>query len=255
MTDLLTNLVRNAERLSAAGHYDVEGAPRPGPGLSAALTRHHAFPIIAEVKLASPSKGKLTAHRPDALIDSYVESGAAGLSVLTEPERFLGSLETLRTATGRGTAVLMKDFVVSERQVEAAAALGAGTVLLIQEVFDIVPRSRRDELIGRARELGLEVLLEAGSESALGAAADSGADLLGINQRDLRTFSVDRGKGARLLPAALASGRPVVVMSGIEGRAAVEEVRDLGGSGVLVGSSLVASKDPAAALRMLEVPR
>jgi indole-3-glycerol phosphate synthase len=254
MGDLLVDMVRAAERTVASGYYDVEDRGSPGPGLSAVLRSHPSFPVIAEVKIASPSRGRLTSHSPGELIDAYRGGGAAALSVLTEPERFLGSLDALRRSVLSGLPVLMKDFIVSERQLLAAAALGAGTVLLIQEVFDALPETR-DELIDRAHAMDLEVLLEAGSEAAMLEAVKSDADLVGINQRNLRTFEVDRGKGARLLPRALAAGRPVVVMSGLESKKAVEELRDLGASGVLVGGGLTSSSDPAAMLRGLEVPR
>jgi len=255
MSNLLEEMVRSAERSVASGYYDVSSTRSPGPRLSDALSGHATFPVIAEVKTASPSQGRLSAHAPEDLIGSYVAGGAAGISVLTEPERFLGSLGSLRKAVLTGLPVLMKDFVVSERQLYAAAAAGAGSVLFIQEVLDILPGGRRDALIASAHDLGLEALLEAGSEASVSKAICSDADVLGINQRDLRTFVVDRSKGARLLPLALTSSRPVIVMSGIEDREQVRSFRDLGASGVLVGGTLSSSGDPAAALRALEVAR
>lgn len=255
MTDILVEMVRRAEVTVASGYYDVEPEAKRGRPLTAAMALFPTFPVIAEVKTASPSRGRLSTHSAEELIESYVAGRAAALSVLTEPSGFRGSLDALRRAAATGLPVLMKDFIVSERQLEAAAALGAGSVLLIQEVFGILPGERRDELIAHAHGLGLEVLLEAGSEAALLQAMSSEADVLGINQRDLRTFVVDGEKGARLLPLALTASRPVVVMSGLEHRSEVERVRDLGASGVLIGGSLAASRDPRAALRRLEVPR
>jgi indole-3-glycerol phosphate synthase len=255
MSDVLKEMIINAERTVASGYYDLgEREPR-GPALTAALLGHPVFPVIAEVKMASPSHGRLAAHSPEDLISKYVAGGAAALSVLTEPVRFLGSLDALRKASRTGLPVLMKDFIVSERQLRAAAAIGAGTVLLIQEVFDTVPRARRDELIARAHELGLEVLLEAESEASLLEAMNSEADALGINQRNLRTLEMDRTKGARLLPLAVNASRPVVVMSGLKCRREIEEIRDLGASGVLIGGALASSNEPTALLRQLEVSR
>jgi indole-3-glycerol phosphate synthase len=255
MTDELESLVRNAERLVASGYYDEDGHRSPGSRLSAALRQHDAFPIIAEVKLASPSAGKLTAHAPERLIGDYLRSGAAALSVLTEPDRFNGSLPGLGAAVGRGLPVLMKDIVVSERQIEAAASHGASAVLLIQEVFDGPRAPRREGLIERAHALGLEVLLEAASGETLRRAMNSRADLLGINQRDLRTLLMDRERAAQLLPMAVGDGRPVVVLSGIDRREAVTRARDGGASAVLVGGHLSSAADPAQALRALAVPR
>ncbi|MDW5562501.1 MAG: indole-3-glycerol-phosphate synthase [Methanomassiliicoccus sp.] len=255
MTDMLETLVRDAQRTVGSGYYDVVDSFRPGVGLSAALSAHPRFPVIAEVKLASPSRGSFSIHSPEKLIGSYISGGAAALSVLTEPGAFQGSLDSLRKAVRSGRPVLMKDFLVSRRQLEAAAAIGAGTVLMIQEVFDFLPLSSRDGLIDLAHQSGLEVLLEAGSEKTLMEAMKSDADLLGINQRDLRTFIIDKDKGVRLLPLALQASRPVVVMSGIEERRAVEVLKEMGASGVLVGGSLSSSKDPEAALGGLVVPR
>jgi hypothetical protein len=128
MADFLEQLVQDAERTVSSGYYDVPLASSRGPRLSSVLQRGSNFPIIAEVKIASPSRGRLSSHAPGELIDGYVSGGAAALSVLTEPVRFLGSLETLRTAAGTGLPVLMKDFIVSEEQMDAAAAVGALTM-------------------------------------------------------------------------------------------------------------------------------
>jgi indole-3-glycerol phosphate synthase len=255
MVDELSLLVNGAERLVSAGYYRRRGMRSPGRSLARALRDHPSFPLIAEVKLASPSSGKLSAHSPEKLLSDYKSAGAAAVSVLTEPERFGGSLGTLDLACGCGLPVLMKDFVISEEQVDAAASLGSSAVLLIQEVFDGARPSRRDVLIARAHEHGLEVLLEAGGEEALRRAASSEADLLGINQRDLRTLTVDRGKAERLLPMVSGLGRLVVVMSGIDGPVPVARARDLGAGAVLVGGHLASSSDPRAALRSLAVPR
>ena len=151
--------------------------------------------------------------------------------------------------------VLMKDFIVDERQVRAASRFRADAVLLIQEVFSDRPELDRDGLIDLAHFLGLEVVLEAHSEPEMRLAMESEADLLGINQRDLRTMRVDRGTGLHLLPLATGSGRPVIVMSGISEREEVAQLRSAGASGVLVGKGLSSLPDPAAALRTLEVPR
>jgi len=256
MIDKLTPLVRNAERLVASGYY---GRPTEFPASSKfgeALEHHRLFPIIAEVKLGSPSAGRLSPHSPERLLSEYFASGAAAISVLTEPEHFGGSLDALASACGSGAPVLMKDFVVSERQIDAAAGLGASAVLLIQEIFGTaVAEGRRDELIDHAHRRGVEVLLEAGSAGTLEKAIASPADLLGINQRDLFSFAVDTGKAARLLPSVAGRGRPVVVMSGIADRKGVEKARDRGADAVLVGGALASSPEPGKALRSMAVGR
>jgi indole-3-glycerol phosphate synthase len=254
MEDHLVSMIVGAQRQANAGYY-VTGSRSPGPGLREALDRHPSFPIIAEIKMASPSAGTLSSHSPEELVEAYSAGSAAALSVLTQPMGFRGGIATLDVAYRCGLPILMKDIVVSERQLNAAASLGAGTVLLIQEVFDILPPEQRDALIGLSHDLGLEVLLEVGSPAALSVAMESDADMLGINQRDLRTFVIDASKGARLLPAAIRSDRPVILMSGIETREQVAAAMDGGASGVLIGGHLASSPDPAMELQRLEVPR
>lgn len=250
----LDQFIRSAENLVSRGYYDIGGEISPGVGLTVPLEVHPLFPVIAEVKMSSPSAGAVSRFPAEKLIECYQAGGAAALSVLTEPTRFHGSLEVLGSA-GRGPLpVLMKDFIISDRQLGAAARLGAGTVLLVQEVFEN-DVGHRDALINRAHDLGLEVLLESGRKDTLTAAVSSEADVLGINQRDLRTLAVDRTKGVRLMPLAMRSSRPVVVMSGLDTAEAVRMVRDAGGSGVLIGSHLASDPDPTMALRALEVPR
>jgi len=253
MPDILRELVAGTRALLAAGYYDQQGDGAPGPSLVRALERHPYFPIIAEVKLASPSRGVIANHAPEALIDAYVKGGAAGLSVLTEPRRFGGSLDTLAKAASTGRPVLMKDFVIDERQLRAGASRGASAVLLIQKVFAHGLAQGRDGLIELAHAHGLEVVLEAGDLNELGKARGSEADVIGINQRDLSTMSIDASLGERLLVPA--DDRPVVVMSAIERREQVMRLRDRGATAVLVGSSLSSANDPNAALAALAVPR
>jgi len=139
--------------------------------------------------------------------------------------------------------------------VRTASRFKADAVLLIQEIFSDRPELDRDGLIELAHFLGLEVVLEAHSEMEMRLAMESEADLLGINQRDLRTMRVDRGTGLRLLPLAITSGRPVIVMSGISDREEVVRLRSAGASAVLMGKCLSGGSDPTAALRAMEVER
>lgn len=256
MPDHLEQLVENARGLVARGYYGEEGASSPGPSLRAALRSSAAFPIIAEVKLSSPSRGDISSHPPRELVRDYIGAGAAALSVLTEPDRFKGSLGSLLLASAENAPVLMKDFVVSREQVRAGASRGASAILLIEGAFDHpAGRKDRDDLIAFAHALNVEVVLEAGSGSEADSIMGSEADILGLNQRDLRTLSVDPGMGARLLPEVNKDGRPVVVMSGIGSREQVLALKEAGADAVLVGTSLSSSPDPGAKLRSLAVPR
>jgi indole-3-glycerol phosphate synthase len=223
--------------------------------LEQALTSHPTFPIIAEVKLSTPVDGKISSASPSDLVSSYLAGGAAALSVLTEPTQFAGDLRHLLACEAADIPVLMKDFVVDERQVRAASRFKADAVLLIQEIFSDRPELDRDGLIDLAHFLGLEVVLEAHSEPDMRSAMQSDADLLGINQRDLRTMRVDQGTGLRLLPLATMSGRPVIVMSGISERDEVANMRSAGASAALVGKGISGKLDPTSALKALEVNR
>ncbi len=257
MVDVLGMLVENAVRLVESGYYDRPEDRRQAAhhSLSEAIALHASFPIIAEVKLSSPTKKGIAAHGPDELIQAYRKGGAAAISVLTEPNHFGGDLSILRSASKSGLPVLMKDVVVDERQLLAAYRNSASAILLIEGVFsnNLIHKDRESLLI-RAHSLGLESLLEVTDEMELEGALNSQADLIGINQRNLHDMSLDTGKGERMLGVAR-SKKPIVVMSGIDSRHQVESLRNAGAAAVLVGSSLAASLDPLAQLRSLEVTR
>ena len=258
MADALDMLARNALRLVESGYYDrpvIGQRARARHSLSKTITSHPSFPIIAEVKLSSPSKKGIAIHGPDRLIQAYVEGGAAAISVLTEPTHFDGDLSILSMTSGHGVPVLMKDIVIDERQLLAAYRNGADAVLLIEGVFSCNSiRKDRDSLLEKAHSLGLESLLEVADETELESALKSRADLIGINQRNLRDMSLDASKGERMLRAT-DSRKPMIVMSGIDSRHQVESLRDAGAAAVLIGSSLSASPDPVARLRSLAVSR
>jgi len=254
----LDDLVDNAFHLIDQGYYNA--CPRRVPrerrsSFEGALASHPTFPMIAEVKLSTPVDGRISSASPSHLVSSYLAGGAAALSVLTEPTRFAGDLRHLLACEDADVPVLMKDFVVDERQVRTASRFKADAVLLIQEIFSDRPELDRDGLIELAHFLGLQVVLEAHSETEMRSAMESEADLLGINQRDLRTMQVERGTGLRLLPLATTSGRPVIVMSGISDREEVVRLRSAGANAVLMGKCLSGGSDPTAALRAMEVER
>lgn len=252
-------LAAAASRLVAEGHYDLVPRLRavPGPSLTKAVVEHDMFPIIAEVKRASPSKGTITERAPSALIAAYKEGGAAALSVLTEPRHFRGGLEALGVAAASGLPCLMKDIIVSEAQVEAGHRFGARAVLVIERLADLHGMAPDlDGLIERAHQLGMEVLLEVSDGKEIRRALRRDADLIGVNQRDLSTMRVDASKGARMAREYRSIAHlPLIVMSGIEGRRQVQEMRDAGASGVLVGTALSSSDDPAELLRKMGVER
>lgn len=203
--------------------------------------------LIAEVKRATPSKGVLRDDlNAGALAEQYAAGGAAAISVLTEPERFLGSLEDLQAAHGAGLPVLRKDFVVDPFQVLESRAAGADAVLLIARITGDSLRS----LVALTRSLGMDPLVEVFDETDVELALAADAVLVGINHRDLETFEVDPARTAKLAPL-LPERVTVVALSGVSSRSEVVALASAGADSVLVGEALVTADDPAKKLEEL----
>ncbi|MHB1413994.1 MAG: indole-3-glycerol phosphate synthase TrpC [Chloroflexota bacterium] len=220
----------------------------PARDFAAALRRRNVA-VIAEIKRASPSRGPLALDLdPATLARSYELGGAAALSVLTDGRFFSGSLEDLaRARAAVSLPALRKDFVVDEYQVWEARAAGADALLLIVAALG---DDQLGQLLGLAGEVGLACLVEAHDEGEVGRALAHGARLLGINNRDLRTFAVDLATTERLA-ALVPADRTVVAESGIHGRADVARLAGAGVDAVLVGESLVTAPEASARLREL----
>jgi indole-3-glycerol phosphate synthase len=204
--------------------------------------RSHGVAIIAEVKRKSPSKGEL-ADIPDpaSLAADYASGGAAAISVLTERRRFGGSLDDLEAVRARvEIPVLRKDFIVTPYQLWEARARGADLALLM---VVSLPGGLLEELYGLARELGLTPLVEAHTEDELARAGELGAEVIGINARDLTTLNVDRTVFQKLAPQ-MPEGVVRVAESGVTGPEDVAEYHGWGADVVLVGEALVRSGDP-----------
>jgi indole-3-glycerol phosphate synthase len=212
--------------------------------------RAEGMSLIAEVKRRSPSKGVIRANiDPAEVADAYERGGARALSVLTEPEFFSGSLDDLATAReATRLPVLRKDFVLDLYQVVEARTAGADAVLLI--VSALPDPSLFAELASSAAHYGLATLIEVHSEWELDAAFEVDPRLVGVNQRDLRTFDVDKSLAVRLrrrIPPEVA----MVAESGIATRDDVAELEDAGIEGMLVGETLMRAGDPARAAQEL----
>lgn len=205
--------------------------------------------VIAEVKRASPSKGDLAEIAdPAALAASYAGAGAAAISVLTEGRRFKGSLDDLRAVRERvDVPLLRKDFLVTTYQLWEARAAGADLVLLIVAGLD---PSLLADLHGEAVALGLTPLVEVHDEREVEVAVDAGAQLVGVNARDLRTLEVHPDCFTRVAPL-LPEGIVRVAESGITSPADVTRLVAHGADVVLVGETLVRSADPARTLTEL----
>jgi indole-3-glycerol phosphate synthase len=219
---------------------------RPPRGFAAALGGD-GIAIIAEIKRATPSKGPLGLDLDAAATAKlFADAGAAALSVLTEPEFFKGSMEDLELAGGAGIPVLRKDFVVDPFQILEARAAGADSVLLIVRIVGPELTHRMAQI----RSLGMDALVEVYDENDLERALDAGADLIGVNHRDLETFAVDPQRTLKLA-SLVPDGVSLVALSGVSKRAEVEELEHAGASAVLVGEALVRASDPAAKLKEL----
>lgn len=222
--------------------------PAPPPDFRAALAAP-PLAVIAEIKGASPSAGVIRGtYDPVAVAAAYEAGGAAALSVLTDERYFRGSWEDLRAvARASRVPVLCKEFIIDPCQIDEARAAGAAAVLLIAAILS--PDELRMHL-GYARRRGLAALVEVHTEDEVRTALSAGAEIIGINNRDLRTLRVDLGTTARLRPL-IPDGIAVVSESGYERREQVVWAAQLGVDAVLVGTALMASGDPVAMLREL----
>ncbi|HZZ50978.1 MAG TPA: indole-3-glycerol phosphate synthase TrpC [Pseudonocardia sp.] len=209
--------------------------------------RSPGISIIAEVKRKSPSKGEL-ADIPDPadLAGRYARGGAAAISVLTEKRRFGGSLDDLAAVRAAvDVPVLRKDFIVTPYQLVEARAFGADLALLMVVSLD---GGQLADLLGLAGELGLTALVEAHTEDELTRANEVGAELIGINARNLKTLEVDPSVFQRLAPA-IRPGAVRVAESGVSAPEDVARYHRWGADVVLVGEALVRSGDPSSAIQ------
>jgi indole-3-glycerol phosphate synthase len=237
-----------ADREAAVPLDEVKEAARRAPDALDPMPgfRASGVSVIAEVKRSSPSRGALAdISDPAALAADYAAGGAATISVLTEQRRFGGSLDDLRAVRAAvGVPVLRKDFIVTSYQLWEARAAGADLALLIVAALD---QPALEALVERARSIGLTPLVEVHDEEEVERALDAGADLVGVNARNLRTLEVDRDTFARISPR-IPDGVVRVAESGVRGPHDVFEYAKLGADVVLVGESLVTGKDPRSAV-------
>lgn len=256
-SDLLARLVAEAEaetarrralRPEAELEAALPGAP-PVRSLAASL-RQPRLALIAETKRRTPTMGLLAeAYDPAALARSYVAAGADSISVLCQETSFGGEpahLPAVRAAAATAP-VLRKDFVTTEHQLLEGRVLGADAALLI---VGALGRTRLESLLATARRIGLEALVEVHDEAETEAALAAGARIIGINHRDLTTFTVDLGLTERLRPR-IPDDRVVVAESGIHGAAEAARMRRAGADAILVGELLMRAADPGAAVRSL----
>ena len=206
--------------------------------------------IIAEFKRASPSLGDIdVAADPVAKAKIYEAGGAAAMSVLCDAARFKGSVEDLRrvAASGAKIPLLAKDFISEKERLREVKAAGASAALLIVRYLD---DEKLSELLAEARALGLDALVETHSEEEIKRAVAVGADIIGVNCRDLSNFTVDVSISERLLKA-IPDGIVKVAESGIKTSADIARLRAAGANAFLIGTALMKSQDPLNELRRL----
>jgi indole-3-glycerol phosphate synthase len=222
---------------------------RPAGIFARNLKRADSINIIAEIKQRSPSKGIIREDfDPLQIARSYEDAGAAAMSVLCEEDYFGGSLDHLRAIrAATETPLLRKDFLFDDYQIYEARAAGADAVLLIVAILDDRLLSR---LLAKAVELNLDALVEVHTADEMRRAANAGATIIGVNNRDLTTFNVDLRTSLDLAPLAPA-GAILVSESGIASGEGIRRLRDAGYNAFLIGETFMRAANPGGALRQL----
>lgn len=233
------------DRRSAVGIKVLERSSffsRSTISMKTGLTAFEASGIIAEFKRRSPSKGMINGHASvEETTLGYARAGASALSVLTDEEFFGGSNDDLSKARKiNDRPILRKDFTIDEYQIVEAKSIGADAILLIAAVLDT---RKSKELASFARSLGLEILLEVHNEEELVRNIDVGADLIGVNNRDLKTFSVSTETSKKLAPL-IPSGVVKVSESGISSPDTIAELKNYGYQGFLIGENFMKDRQP-----------
>jgi indole-3-glycerol phosphate synthase len=231
-----------------ADHAAAESTARShGPHALTAALRRDRINVIAEIKSASPSAGTIV-ENPDVetIATAYKQGGAAAISIVTEPEFFRGSREWIGRAAGH-LPILMKDFVIDESQLIRGVAAGASAILLLASLLDA---NQIRDFIHCLDEFSCDAVVEIHDAAELERAMTGGARIIGVNNRNLRDFSVDLGASERLAQQ-IPNGVLRVAESGIKTRADVDRLRAAGFDAFLVGESLLRQNDRAAAVRQL----
>ncbi|MCZ2807857.1 MAG: indole-3-glycerol-phosphate synthase [Candidatus Bathyarchaeota archaeon] len=243
MPDFLDILARDAKETVTEGYYEVSTQDEfPSVSLRKAIIENKKNAVITEVKAASPSRGTIRKRfDPKKVAIAMENGGATGISVLTEPKHFSGSLSYLAKIRKEvKLPILMKDIIINPLQLETASRIGANAVLLIEALFEReYCECDIDEMISQAHARNLEVLLESHNESEFQSAVNSDADLIGINNRDLRTLKVDIRITERILKRYGTREKIVVSESGVMTPADLLFLRRCGAQAFLIGSAIM----------------
>jgi indole-3-glycerol phosphate synthase len=243
MADFLDVLAQSAKETISSGYYDsVKETAISHTSLKKAILETKTAPVITEIKPASPSAGTIRKNiQASGIARRMDKGGAVGISVLTEPKHFKGSLSSLsETRTAVKLPILMKDMILSSVQLDAASKAGANVVLLIEALFDRgYCECNINDMIVTAHSKGLEVLLEAHTAEEFRVAVSTQADLVGINNRNLATLNVDLDVTKRILERNNAAGKIIVSESGINTAADLRFLRECGAHAFLIGSAVM----------------
>ena len=243
MPDYLDVLARDAKETVAAGYYQIPTQSKvPSVSLRKAIIESRQNAVITEIKAASPSRGSIkTSFDPAEVARAMENGGATGVSVLTEPKHFSGSLSYLvKVKEAVNLPILMKDIIINPIQLEAASRIGANVILLIEALFERqYCECSLDKMITQAHARNLEVLLESHSEDEFQHAIETDADLVGINNRDLRTLKVDLQITENILKKHESKGKVVVSESGVMSPKDLLFLRGCGAQAFLIGSSVM----------------
>ena len=255
LVDHLPELAAKARARVKRGYYDSSGTANASRrSLVKTIQESRKTPVITEIKYASPSAGKIReSGNPLQIAKAMLNGGACGISVLTDPENFDGNLETLVTISrDTETLTIMKDIIVSPKQLRAGRRAGASAVVLISEIFSRkLSNVGLDSMILEANRLGLEVLVEANSAGEFESLRRFRPDLYGINNRNLSTFQLDLSTTEKILAENVDMDRPVVSESGIETPHDIRRLKAAGVEAFLVGSSIMKSSDVGGKVREL----
>ena len=253
--NFLDILAANAYISIAEGYYDIDTKIEASThNLNQNIRRSSKNAIISEIKFASPSQGIIhTEENVVSAAKAMSNGGAVGLSVLTEPKTFLGSLDNfMKVREVVDLPLLMKDIIVTKKQLDAALKIGADVILLIQTLFDMGRcKNTVEQMIEYAHSKDLQVLLEVHSKEEFEKAFQSNADLIGINNRNLETFEVDLSTTKTILESKDKGNKIIVSESGINTAKDVCILKKSGADAFLVGTSVMKSKDIASKVKEL----
>ena len=247
MPDWLDKLAKNTLQLVANGYYSTHlEIMNPPKSLKESLLLHKGAALISEIKFASPSKGII--REVSALITiakAMIAGGVAGLSIITEPNYFRGNIEFIYTVRSQiEIPILMKDFFLSTTQIDTASKIGASAILLIHALFDRgYGQSSIPDLISYAHSKGIEVLLEVHSEEELIPALNTEADMIGINNRNLKTLKIDLKTTKDLLTNKDTGEKLIVSESGVSNPEDIQFLRSSGAHAFLIGTTIMQSSN------------